>query len=265
MNKICIVAKNKETYFIKRLIEEVGQDVSLFDPWSDFELPEASLYLARTTSVYRSDLDLLILQGIPAEKVVNPLAALKKFRSKGQQYIWFDEENFPVLPWIPLKGTDLLTVEKFFRLYPEAVVKPLAGQGGWGIEALTWDTFKKWKKKTDGDDDYLLQTLIKNGHEYRYFFIEGEPPVILERSAKTGISANFRKQGDANLAELPEDKLLILSDVAKKSGLFYGAIDLIIKDNELSILEVNAVPGIEQLEKVSGINIIVQLFKALKR
>ena len=263
MNKLCVVAKNKETYFIKRLIEQVGQDVVLFDPWSDFEIPQAAFYLVRTTGVYRSDLDLMLLKTLPAEKIINNLPSLKTFRSKNHQYEWFESENLPALPWLNLKGTDLITVEKFFRLYPEAVVKPLTGQGGWGVEGLIWGTFKSWKKRLGQDEDYLLQPFIKDAIELRYFFIKGHEPIVLERTSKSGVAANFRKQGEAKLSALPAELESMITELVNKSGLFYGAIDLILKDNQGYILEMNSVPGIEQLEKVSGINIPDRLIKAL--
>jgi glutathione synthase/RimK-type ligase-like ATP-grasp enzyme len=255
MNKFCVVAKNKETYFIKRLIEEVGE-VDLFDPWSDLVLPEAEKYIVRTTGIYGNDLDLLMINTLPSERLVNPLPILKRFRSKNTQYEWFDQLDLPCLPWMSLKGTNLVTVEKFFRLYPEVVVKPFNGQGGWGIEALKWDNFKSWKKKKAQDEDYLIQPFIKNATEYRYFFIKGENPVVLQRHAKTGIAANFQREGEATLVTFPIDHKEVVERLIERSGALYGAIDLLIYDERLIILELNAVPGIEQLEKVSGLNVM---------
>jgi glutathione synthase/RimK-type ligase-like ATP-grasp enzyme len=260
MNKICVIAKNKSTYFIKRLIEEVGQ-VSLFDPWSDYEFPEAEKYIVRTTGIYRNDLDLMMVKSLPKEKVVNSYEVLNRFRTKPSQYNWFDEHNFSSLPWLPLKGTDLITIEKFFRLYPSAVVKPLAGQGGWGIEVLTWENFKTWKKKKGADEDYLLQPFIKDATELRYFFIKGQAPIVLKRTAKTGIAANFQREGGAEVSSLPSEFQKEINEVISKSGAFYGAMDLLIKDDRLMILELNSVPGIEQLEHVSGKNITAMLVR----
>ncbi len=264
MNKFCVFAKNKETYFIKRLIEEVGQEVVLFDPWTDLELPEAHHYIGRTTGVYRNDLDLMMMKSLPAEKLINSLKVLTRFRTKSSQYQWFEENDFPVLPWLMVKGTDLLMIEKFFRLYPEMVVKPLAGQGGWGIEVLRWEQFKSWKKKKSGDEDYLLQPFIKAAVEYRSFFIRGEEAIVLQRKAKSGIAANFRKEGEATLAELPPEFKQIVNEVIHKSEAHYGAIDLLVHDGRLSILELNTVPGIEQLEKVSGQDIIKKLIDPIR-
>lgn len=265
MNKLCIVAKNKTTYFIKRLIEEVGQGVTVFDPWSDIIFPEAEKFLVRTTGVYGNDLDLMMLKSVPAEKIVNPVPVLERFRSKSSQYDWFEGKDIPALAWIFVKGSDLLTVEKFFRLYPELIVKPLRGQGGWGVEALTWEKFKSWKKKKGKDEDYLLQPFIKNATEYRYFFMKDSAPVVLERRSKSGIAANFQQQGEAKLTTLPSELEVLVEDLIQKSGALYGAIDLIVQDHRPYVLELNAVPGIEQLEKVSGRNIVREMLTTILR
>lgn len=257
MKELCIIAKNKETYFIKRLTEEV-RELTLFDPWSDFILPEASLYLVRTTGVYKSDLDLLMLKGL--DPVVNSYKSLVTFRSKKTQYLWLEENNFSCLPFVSLKDTDPLVPEKFTVLYPEVVVKPDVGQGGWGIEVLKRDTLKSWMKKHD--QNYLLQPYIKGARELRYFFLKGHDPIVLERKAKSGMSANFKQGGEAKLSKIPDEFGPELQRLVDLSGAHYGAIDLFIHDGRLLILELNTVPGIEQLEVVSGLNVAKNLVRS---
>ena len=52
MNKLVIITKNEKTYFVEKLIKELGQDkVALFNPWADLILPEGEHYLVRTTGI----------------------------------------------------------------------------------------------------------------------------------------------------------------------------------------------------------------------
>ena len=263
MNKLCIIAKNKKTYFINRLIEEVGIDVPVFNPWSDLEFPEAEKYIVRTTGVYHSELDLMLLKALPVESVVNPLDSLKRFRSKTSQYSWFESVDLPLLPWISLKDSDLVTLEKFSILYPEMVVKPHVGQGGWGIEVLKRDDLRRWSKRED--KDYLLQPFIKDAIELRYFFIKGSRSIVLKRSARTGVAANFQKEGSAEVSSLPDEFQPEIDRLISMSGAHYGAIDLFIDHGRMFILELNTVPGIEQLEKVSQTNIMKSLISSLTK
>lgn len=263
MNKICVVTKTKKTYFIDRLIEEVGE-VDLFDPWSDLELPVADVYLSRTTGVYQSDLDLLILKSLPQDKVINSVNSMTLFRSKSSQYYKYEENFISCLPWLPLKGMDPVMAEKFSVLYPEVLVKPDKGQGGWGIEVLKRDSLKAWlkKQKRKGDDDYVLQPFIKHAKEFRYFFIKGQSPIVLARESRSGATANFKQSGFAEVSEIPEEHKAEIEKLVNLSGAHYGAIDLLVKDNLMWVLELNIAPGIEQLEKVTGQNIIQSLVKS---
>lgn len=263
MNKICIIAKNKKTYFITKLIEKVGKEVVLFDPWTDMLLPEADKYVVRTTGVYGTDLDLLILNTLPSEKILNPLETLKIFRTKNTQYSWFEDNDLPILPWISLQDTNLITVEKFFRLYPFCVVKPLVGQGGWGVETLTWESFRTWKKKKGNDTSYLLQPLVRDAKEFRYFFMKNRGALILERKAKSGIVANFQRGGEAVLSSLPEEFKNKLDRIVSLSGAQYGAIDLFIDEKGMNILELNTVPGFEQIEKISEQDLVEDFIKMI--
>jgi glutathione synthase/RimK-type ligase-like ATP-grasp enzyme len=261
MNKICIIAKNKQTFFIKRLIEEVGQEnVALFDPWSDFDFPEAQYYFGRTTGIHKSDLDLMMMR--PLKNLFNPYEALTRFRSKSSQFRMMEENNLPILPWISLKDSDPVTAEKFTVLYPEVVVKPDIGQGGWGIEVLTRATLRGWMKKHDRD--YLLQPFIKDALELRYFFVKGEDAVVLKRKSKTGIAANFKKEGEAEIFDLPHEFKNDIEKLIQLSGAHHGAIDLFIDQGRLYILELNTVPGIEQLEKVSQRNMMKLILTSLE-
>lgn len=263
MNKLVVVAKNKDTYFIKRLSEEVGDSAVLFNPWLDYQIPEAQKYLVRTTGVYGNDLDLHVLGTLSNEKLINPLHSLKIFRSKPSQYEWLESKDLQTPEWIDLKSVDQLTVERFFRLFPDAVVKPQIGQGGWGIEKMTWDYFKTWWKKKKGvDENYILQRFISNALELRCFFIKGDLRVTLERKSKTSIAANFKKQGQASIVELPTHLGPVIEKIIELSGLYYGAIDLLVEGDEVYFLDINAVPGIEQLEAVSHQNIMRKLLTA---
>jgi glutathione synthase/RimK-type ligase-like ATP-grasp enzyme len=263
MNKLVVVTKNKDTYFIKRLTEEVRDSALFFNPWQDFVLPESEKYLVRTTGVYGSDLDLHFLSTLPSHSIINPLSSLKLFRSKLTQYQWLEDKGFKSPEWINLKDGDDLEAEKFFRLFPFAIVKPQIGQGGWGIEGLDWPNFKTWWKNRKGrDEDYLLQRFLPNVRELRLFFIRDHFSLVLERKSKSSIAANFKKQGSAVPSKIPEEFQLKVGQLLMATGLDYGAIDFLIDGDQIYVIDINCVPGIEQLEAISGENIMRKLLTA---
>jgi len=96
----------------------------------------------------------------------------------------------------------------------------------------------------------------------RCFFIKDDLKITLERKSKTSIDANFKKQGNASLVELPTHLVSVIEKIIDLSGLYYGAIDLLVEGDEIYFLDINAVPGIEQLEAVSHQNIMRKLLTA---
>lgn len=260
MNKICVVAKNFNTYFLKRLTEEVGmEDLIFFNPWSDQDLPSADIYLVRSTGVYGSDRDLDSLAKADGV-VLNPMKSLRLFRDKNLQYQFFRQHQIPHLPWMDLKNVSLQEAQEFLKKHSVGLVKPHRGQGGWGIGTFDSVGFEQWwKDKEEKDDfDYLLQPYLDEAKELRLFFVEDEV-ICLGRKAQQGVAANFQQEGEAWVENFPVEFDELIKRVIQLSGAQYGAIDLMIKGSDIYFLELNTVPGIEQLEKVTGKNIISEL------
>ncbi len=252
MNKLGVITKNPQTYFIQRLIKEVGQ-VILFNPWDGGMLPDSELLLVRTSGVYGDDRDLDLLSNYTG-KMINPLSALQIFRDKARQFEWMQSYQIPVIPWQDMRKGEV-------KLYPKTLVKPIRGQGGWGIKVLTPSEFQLWKSE---DTSYLIQPYLEGFTEYRLFFVAKDFRLSLQRLSSKGEVANFAQGGHAKLSKLPFFVEEICERLISLSGAHYGAIDLMVKGDEVYVLELNVVPGIEQLENISGENIIKRILMPLK-
>ncbi len=255
MNKLTIVAKNPRTYFIKRLIEEVGQEqVQLFNPWIDAIPAMFGKILFRSSGVYQDDRDLDLVRQSGAQ-VMNPLPCLETFRSKSSQYQFFNDHSHPSFSWCWLKDWQ--------EASGEFLVKPDRGQGGWGIQVFGPGALRQWRSEQEkkGDHSWIVQP-YKKGKEFRIFFV-GSERLTLERSASaTGVAANFAQDGAARLVPLPSHLQAITEKLISDSGAYYGAIDMLDLSHGPVFLELNVVPGIEQLEILSGRNIIQILLSA---
>lgn len=255
MNKLLVVAKNPETYFIKRLIKEVGQNgLLLFNPWKDAAPSGFERVLFRSSGIYHSDLDLEFVRHC-GRPVLNPLSSLILFRSKSSQYRFFQERSHPCPPWQFL--SDFTGGEGWF------LVKPDFGQGGWGIEVLTSSQMLAFKAKQQklGDMSWLVQPYIE-ATEYRVFFV-GDERFTLKRLPREGKAAsNFAQEGSAEVVSMPAHLSVMIERLIKDSGAYYGAIDLLDPDHGPVVLEVNVVPGIEQLEQLTNLNIVSRLVTA---
>jgi glutathione synthase/RimK-type ligase-like ATP-grasp enzyme len=268
MYKICVVARNFQTYFIQRLISVVGQgNVLLSDPRNLAELPVADFYFVRTTGIYRNDRDLELLEKLsPGSTIINPLASLKIFRDKPTQYSWLQKNSFSVVPWLKLRGKAWEEVRDCFETFhcEEVVVKPLAGQGGWGVKKLDERELQSWwqERRDREDEDYLAQPFVKKA-EYRVFFLPSGKRWVLRRIGDE-LAANFAQGGKAEEASLPFHAKAEVERLIESSGTLYGAIDLFVDPDSVFFLELNTAPGMEQLEQVTRGNIMLELLKAFK-
>ena len=174
MNKFAVLTKNPETYFNRRLIEEVGKGgVLLINPW---ELAKPSLagikkILVRTTSVHGNE-DLNFMKKHEGEfEFINPLKSQVMLRNKKLQYELMPKLGIPILPWLDIQTEENL-VEDFIQMDGQEhfLIKPHRGQQGWGIKVLDEFDLRAWLHHAT-DKEYLLQPFVR-GKEIRIFFIE---------------------------------------------------------------------------------------------
>lgn len=258
MNKLLVLAKNKETYFIKKLIKELGHErIILYNPWKDHGPSEFINILVRTSGIYgdSKDLDFLHQAKVP---ILNPLSSLEIFRSKSSQYKFFDLAHHPCALWCSIREKDFLNWQTDLFL-----VKPDFGQGGWGIEVLSGAALNNWikEKKIKGDLSWIIQPYLK-ASEYRIFFIGDERFCLKRMSSGKNVAANFAADGEARLVKLPEHLTDMVEKLIKTSQAYYGAIDLLDHAKGPVFLELNVVPGIEQLEALTHHNVIQILVSA---
>lgn len=257
LNKLTIVAKNQQTYFIKRLSEELGESkIQHFNPWIDPVPASCDKILFRSSGIYHSDVDLDFVKNSKAE-VMNPLKSLEVFRSKSNQYTFFETHLHPSLPWWRLADWNDDSGEREF------LVKPDYGQGGWGIEVLSAAALLKWQQAQEvkGDLSWIIQPYLK-AQEYRVFFM-GEERICLKRFPRSGERvSNFAQEGEARLVPLPSEVKAVVEPLIEDSGAYYGAIDLLDSANGPVILELNVTPGIEQVEALGQRNLIQALLSA---
>jgi len=266
MNKLLVLAKNFHTFFIERLQEEANCSVSFLNPWeSGREISRDEKILVRSTSIHGSNHDLDYLEHHKLQSIPS-LHALKTLRTKPLQFKYFEERGIAHLPWLNLTQVSSSEIELFASSFKEQklLIKPQRGQGGWGVrvfedvtELLFWWTEAK-------DREYLLQPFIEEHEEYRVFFM-GNEYLGLKRISK-GITANFTQGGEAIEFSPTEELKEIVRNIKEDLGLIYGAADFLCTKGPKGtayLLEMNLVPGIEQLEMVTRRNVPKELLRIL--
>ncbi len=121
---------------------------------------------------------------------------------------------------------------------------------------------------THTDVPVLLQDFIAEaqGTDLRCFVVGGQVVASMRRIGQNGeFRANFHRGGTAEKVSLSETEKAIAVKAAITLGLDVAGVDLIRSAQGLLVLEVNASPGLEMIEKTSGIDIALQMIAYIEK
>lgn len=279
---IIIAGLKPELFTIKRLVDEGGKlkhSVLYLNPY-EFLIPMKAkklqgLYLHRTTGTNYDDFDLLVTKHHENHglKITNPLAALKTFRSKDQQELFFNEHNIPSIPTLSYRGrmteqlsSELITLGKNHN--DTFILKMNRGNQGIGVNFLqghksllsVLETFHAMK-----DQRFIIQPYIAHKKEWRLFVLKGQIIAAIEKTLqKEDFRGNAKRSNGKFLKKISPELEEIALHAFNASKLDYAGIDLLLSDKgEIKLLEINAIPGFEQAEELSGKNIARELLVQL--
>lgn len=279
-NKTVIIAsESPKLYTSKRLMTEalrLNYSCSWLNPYQYFlnlegfnlKTERQHLYLHRTSGIRYDDFDLFVSEYHQQNGFIvsNPLKGLEIFRDKARQSLFFSRHNLPFIKTINYRG-DLN--EKNFNALSELspnhkfILKMIRGNQGIGVNLVNGlhslksflETFKALK-----DQKFLIQPFIEHQKEWRVFIIKGEIMGIVERTlAQDDFRGNSKRSSGKSLKKLPIEIESEILRGAQLSGLDYCGVDILSNEESFFILEINPVPGFEQLEEKSGVNIAKEL------
>ena len=150
------------------------------------------------------------------------------------------------------------------------IIKTLKGSQGIGVilaeRPLSAVSILETLK--DANVPVLLQDFVEEakGTDIRCFVIGDKVVATMQRMGQDGeFRANFHRGGTAEKVKLTEDEKSIAIRATKALGLAVAGVDLIRSKEGLLVLEVNASPGLEMIEKTSGIDIALQMILFLEQ
>lgn len=279
---VIISSLNPELYTTKRLMEEaqkLKRSALYLNPYQ-FHIPQKlketkGLYFHRTTGTNYDDFDLVVTkhhEGM-GMKITNPYNALSTFRSKDLQWLFFRRHQLPAIPTLLYRGAmnDELSLElaRLGKKEELFILKMCRGNQGIGVNFLNGqkslqsvlETFQAMK-----DQRFLIQPYIPHKKEWRLFMVKGEILVAIEKTlSPNDFRGNAKRSQGKWLKKIPKDLELIAKKAFSFSGLEYAGVDLLLSDKgEIKILEMNPVPGFEQAEALSGMNIARELIVQLE-
>lgn len=244
---------------------------------SRLQLTPSSLYFHRTTGIRYDDFDLVVSsfhQDNLNFKITNPLSSLEHFRSKDRQAIFFNRHGLSSIPTISYRGElSESSWDQIQRLSPgkqqgkqqeqKYILKMVRGNQGIGVNLVNGATSLKSLLETFNalkDQKFIIQPFVPHQKEWRVFVIKNEIVSIIERTLnKNDFRGNSKRSSGKLIKKIHskiQDEVLRAVDL---SGLDYCGVDIIANGEDFQFLEMNPVPGFEQVEELSGINIAREL------
>lgn len=105
----------------------------------------------------------------------------------------------------------------------------------------------------------MVQEYIKeaNGADIRCLVVGGKVVAAMKRQSKSAeeFRSNLHRGGTAGPADITDEERLMAIKAAKIIGLNVAGIDIVRSNRGPLILEVNASPGIEGIEKATGVDV----------
>lgn len=151
-----------------------------------------------------------------------------------------------------------------------AVVKLLEGTHGSGV--VLAETRKAAESLLAAfhqiDADICVQEFVKDaeGVDLRAFVVDGQVVAAMARVAAPGeFRANLHQGGQGQETELSEEERARAVAAAAVVGLDVAGVDILRGNDGPLIIEVNASPGLQGIERVTGVNVAGEIVAYAKR
>jgi ribosomal protein S6--L-glutamate ligase len=115
--------------------------------------------------------------------------------------------------------------------------------------------------------NFLVQEFVReaNGRDIRCFVVGGKVVAAMERAAVEGdFRANLHRGGTGSPVQLSAVERRTALRAAKVLGLGIAGVDLLRSERGPLLLEVNASPGLEGIEKVTGVDVADAVIRHLE-
>jgi ribosomal protein S6--L-glutamate ligase len=150
------------------------------------------------------------------------------------------------------------------------VIKLLEGTQGIGV--VLAETQKAAKSVLEAfyglKTNILIQEFISEskGTDVRAFVVDGKVVGAMQRTGKEGeFRSNLHRGGKAELVKLTSAEKNTALRSAKALGLSIAGVDMVRSNRGPLVLEVNSSPGLEGIERATGIDIAGNIIEFLER
>lgn len=198
---------------------------------------------------------------------LNSAAAFETARDKWLSLQQLSAVNIPI-PYSAFAGELVSSDALHTKLAPPCVIKTLSGSQGTGVmlaesrsTAQSILATLNSAKITTLSQDFIQEA---QGQDIRAFVIGNEVVASMQRQGKAGdFRANIHQGGLAEAIPLSSEEKALAIKATQTIGLDVAGVDLIRGKQGIMVLEVNASPGLEMIEQVSGVKIAEKMIDYL--
>lgn len=202
-----------------------------------------------------------------AERSYNPLSEYKRYINKYEQVKRLHSEEF-LIPEYVLGTAELPFEELAKRLKTPFVAKGLESSMGEQIFLIEKaENLKELVISYGLEKEWLFEEFIHTsyGRDLRFYSIRGEVAACMERSSKGDFRANVALGASVKPSEITPAIRQIARDIYDQTGLDFLGIDLLFGKNKPYFCEINVMPGIEGIERATGVNVAAKIMETIRK
>lgn len=277
--RILVLSRNATLYSTSRLVLAArarGHEVLVADPldlhivvsrkrpsmfWGGKPVPHADIVIPRIgASITNYGLAVVRqfdMMGVP---VLNTAVAIARSRDKLRAMQLLTKKDIDVPRTVCAKTPDSVEMALSFIGGTPAIVK--LQQGAQGIGTMIADTPQAVTSLLETlwamGQDIILQEYIKEskGRDYRAIVVGDRVVAAMRRQAKSGeFRSNLHRGGLAVKVTLDKRYIQAAIGAVRVMGLDVAGVDMLAARGGPKILEINSSPGLEGIERASGVDV----------
>ena len=200
-------------------------------------------------------------------KSYNPLEAYNIYINKYEQVKRLRSESFIVPKY--LLGTAKLKFDEIADILEiPFVAKGLESSMGEQISLIEAEAdLRDLCQKCGMEKEWLFEEFVTTsyGRDMRFYSIRGEVIACMQRKSQGDFRANVALGASVESYEITDEIRQIAKDIYKQTGLDFLGIDLLFGDEKPYFCEINVIPGIEGIEKATGVNVARKIMETIKK
>ena len=201
-----------------------------------------------------------------AVRSYNPLNTYNIYINKYEQVKRLRSDAFLVPRY--LMGTAMLKYEDIAKILGTPfVAKGLESSMGEQIYLIEKsEDLKEICKKCGMEKEWLFEEFVTTsfGRDMRFYSIRGEVVACMQRKSQGDFRANVALGASVEPFEITPAIQQIAKDIYEQTGLDFLGIDLLFGEDKPYFCEINVMPGIEGIEKATGVNVAAKIMETVK-